>query len=505
MTAGSITDSVDRPSRENVGAALRYCEALRVMLAEDPSKNKDDPSALILLNAITEALKNSDRSPLVTNITIGNISDVSPASSSDDEESVAPSKSFNSFDKTQNDVVATEPGVSYKSETEIAMGRIFSIGAASAVVDPSIPKYAPYSGPSIISMTSFGELGRWGNQILQYMFLRAYAIKHNVNKIQVPSWVGANLFNLSDDPVYRALPPAIEFRGTKANSTFTQDLLDYVEGQHVPNQVPHISPSVFSPSTPSGAAPVNVDIWGWFQWHTRYLAPFRQSLEKILTPNNEIKSTLSQAFSNFIRFKGGLKRTVVGLHLRLGDYQKISASSFGYVAPTSWYLSWLEDIWPKLENPILFVASDDIDTVLRDFKAYSPITADSAGIFLPASASSMNADFFPDWYCLTQCDILAISNSTFSFSAALLNNRPGTRFFRAHYSGNLQEFMPWNAEPVVHRELSGNTVANAIDTLRVVFRTQGTKGLAKNIFYEMPCYGVRALIMKAVLWQKAIM
>lgn len=505
MTAGAIIKPVFQPSTENVGAALRYCEALRIMLVEDASKNKGDPSALILLNAITEALKNSDRLPLASNSASDNISDVSPASSSDDEECATPSESFNSFEKTKSGIIATEPDVSYKSETEITMGRIFSIGAASAVVNPSIPTYAPYSGPSVISMTSFGELGRWGNQILQYMFLRAYAIKHDVDKIQVPSWVGATLFNLSDDPVFRALPPAVEFYGTKANSTFTQDLLNYVERQHVPNQVPHINPSVLSSKTPSGSAPINVDIWGWFQWHTRYLAPFRQNLERILTPNEEMSRTLSESFSNCIRFRDGVKRTVVGLHLRLGDYQKISASSFGYVAPTSWYLSWLEDVWPTLENPILFVASDDIDTVLRDFKTYSPITADSAGIFMPASATGLNADFFPDWYCLTQCDILAISNSTFSFSAALLNNRPNARFFRAHYSGILQEFAPWNAEPVVHRELSGNTIANAIDTLKVVFRTQGPKGLAKNIFYEMPCYGVRALIMKAVLWRRAIM
>lgn len=505
MTPISINESVAQPSSENVGAALRHCEALRIMLTDESSQNKSDPSALILLNAIIEALKNTQSSPRDSNLTFDTISDVSPASSSDDDEIDGSSSSSDAFVGSEKTTVASKAAVSYKSATEIALGRIFSIGAASAVVDPSIPTYAPYTGPSVISMTSFGELGRWGNQILQYMFLKAYAIKHNVKSVQIPSWVGAALFNLDDDPVFRALPPAIEFRETKANSTFTTDLLDYVVRQHAPKQIDHIDLDVLSPKTPSGSAPVNVDIWGWFQWHTMYLAPFRQELQEILTPDIEIAAQLSHQFSKQILFKDGLKRTVVGLHLRLGDYQNISASSFGYVAPTSWYLSWLAEIWPTLENPVLFVASDDVDTVLRDFEAYSPITADSAGILMPSSATHLNAGFFPDWYCLTQCDVLAISNSTFSFSAALMNHRPQARFYRAHYSGLLHQFFPWNAEPVIHRELTGNIISETIDSLRVVFRTQGAKGLAKNVFYEMPCYGLRSLIMKSVLWRRAVM
>lgn len=493
------------PSPVNVEEALRHCEALRARLTDRHVNDKTDPSVLILLNAIMAALNSSPRLPCDADVNIDDISEVSLESSSDDEERKDVSCDSVAFDSAENKIPHVEPVASYKSETEITLGRIFSIGAASAVADPSILPYAPYSGPSVISMTSFGELGRWGNQILQYMFLKSYATKHNVRSIQIPAWVGATLFSLSDEPVRRALPPAIEFRETKANSTFTQDLLDYVVRQHAPNKVSQIDPNVLSTNTLSGAAPTNVDIWGWFQWHTRHLAPFRRVIQETLVPNAEIASDLSRNFLKNVRYRGGVKRTVVGLHLRLGDYKNIAASSFGYVAPTSWYLSWLQTIWGTLDNPVLFVASDDIDTVLRDFEEYSPITAESAGISMPSCAENLNAGFFPDWYCLTQCDVLAISNSTFSFTAALLNHRTNGKFFRAHYSGMLEQFDPWNAEPVVHRDLSGNLVSKALDTLRVVFRTQGAQAVAKNVLYEMPCYGVRSVIMKAVLWRRAIM
>lgn len=395
------------------------------------------------------------------------------------------------------------PAASYKKDTEIAISRIFDLGKVAAVEDPTIPADSPYHGPSVVTMTGFGELGRFGNQMLQYAFLLCYAKAHNISEVQVPAWVGAGLFGLRDRTVQRALPSVVEFRNTRANSTFTTDFIDYVKASSPTGDMAELGTSCLLASASGSSPPVNVDIWGWFQWHTSKFAPFKQLIQEKLAPVPAISEHLAPIFDRGLRFRGGVRRTVVGLHLRLGDYQSIAASSFGYCAPTTWYLEWLAKIWPTLENPVLFVASDDLDAVLRDFSAYSPVTADSIGMTMPDGTKHLRAGFFPDWYSLTQCDVLAISNSTFSFTACMMNKQPNARFYRGHYADRMVPMNPWNADPIVHRDMNKNGVSSALETLQVLYNTQGPVGVARNVLYELPYYGVRAAIMKAVLWRQA--
>lgn len=523
--------------------ALRQCEELQCAMLKNAgvtSPPSDTVSSKDMLNSeyshevgntLSSLLKTLSHAQAISTCTSENASDVSDWSS-DDEQIASVSEGNRRNDLASCSVghvlpdLITEPSstemllhkkkspdadlaqtapvpTAYKGETEIAISRIFDLGKFNSVQDTSIPAHAPYHGPSTITMSGFGELGRWGNQLLQYIFMKSYVTNHNIAKIQVPGWVGAALFGLSDDPVRRALPSAVEFRGTLANSTFTTELIDYVKKASSGYDVPELTPDVLSESAGGGRAPKNVDMWGWFQWHTSFFAPFKTVIQKCLTPVSALSEELGTTFNRSVRNRGGKRRTVVGLHMRLGDYQNIAASSFGYCAPTSWYLRWLERIWPTIENPVLFVASDDIQAVLRDFAHYEPLTADSIGLKVPESMSGLKAGFFPDWYALTQCDVLAISNSTFSFTACMMNQRPEARFFRAHYNGCMEEIDPWNADPVVHRDMNKGGVMQVLETVQIVYNTQGSKGVAKNLFYELPYYAIRSAVMKAVLWRQA--
>jgi Glycosyl transferase family 11 len=403
-------------------------------------------------------------------------------------------------------VATSSTAVAYNKDTEIALSRIFELGKVAAVEDPSIAPYDPYFGPSVVSMSGFGELGRFGNQVLQYAFLRVYASAHGIEEVQVPAWVGAGLFGLTDRPVQRALPAVVESSQAKANSTFTTEFMDYIKASNAGRPVPEVEFSQLSKVVAGSGCPEaikNVDFWGWFQWHTSCYAPYKSFIQDIFAPVPDLNAHMSKIFDRELRNRGGKKRTVVGLHLRLGDYQNIAASSFGYCAPTSWYLELLAKIWSTLDNPVLFVASDDIDAVLRDFSEYDPITADMAGLCMPPSMSHLKAGFFPDWWSLTQCDVTAISNSTFSFSACMVNTHPNALFYRAHYVNRMVPFDPWNSDPIIHRDMSGGGISNALGTLQVVYNTQGTRAVMRNVLYELPYYGLRAAIMKAVLWNSA--
>jgi hypothetical protein len=390
----------------------------------------------------------------------------------------------------------------YKADTEIAVSRIFALGSVVPPRNPLIKPDDPYDGPPVVTMTGFGELGRWGNQILQYAFLRIYASKCNAG-IQVPDWVGKAIFGLKDQPVERAFPAVVEYAEAKANSTFTSQFLDYIRASNAGAPVPEVKESDLAP----GAEPrfVNRDFWGWFQWHTSVYRPYRELLRQTFTVVPELAAHLDNVIVRTLRKTGRRGPvTLVGLHLRLGDYKNIAASSFGYCAPTAWYLEWLEQIWPTLSNPVLFVASDDIDAVLRDFREFNPVTCDMLGIEMPPAWQGLGAGFFPDWYVLTQCDVLAISNSTFSFTACMFNQRDGSavggrpRFYRAHYSQRMIPFDPWDAEPILHRP--GGTW----DTLQLLYQTQGTRGLVRNVLYELPYYRLRDVIIRTVLRARAL-
>ena len=110
------------------------------------------------------------------------------------------------------------------------------------------------------------------------------------------------------------------------------------------------------------------------------------------------------------------------------------------MAPTAWYLEALADLWPHLHHPWLYIASDEPAKVLPDFARFAPASAADLGVDLGA------AGLFGDFHALTQADVLAISNSSFSFAAAMLNRR-GTIFLRPDADlEKLIPFAPWNSE-----------------------------------------------------------
>ncbi len=483
---------------EKVGANAHISDTAeldRVLSTEYP------PGVADLLGRITGALD-----------TDGLLDSVSDISDSSDEESSEVFRLPRAVSSTRKPAPAPKPTAApkptptteYKADTEIALSRIFDLGKFAAVQDPSIPASAPYYGPKVVSMTGFGELGRFGNQVLQYAFLKAYATLHNIPNIQVPQWVGGPLFGLDDEPVARALPSVVEYYGTLANSTFTDELINYVKkSSGGAEATPELNPSILSPSCAGDDVPTNVDIWGWFQWNSSVYEPFKSVFRETFKPVPEVDTCLGSAFDRQIRYRGGKKHTVIGVHLRYGDYQNIAASSFGYCAPTSWYVEWLRQIWGTVENPILVVTSDALKQVIDDFAEFNPVTTNTAGMNMPESMKGLKAGFFPDWYALTQCDIVGISNSTFSFSACLMNERENLRVYRAHYAHRMVEIEPWNADPIVHRDVTKNAVSKAVETLRILYNTQGSSAVLRNVLYELPLYGLRSVVMKAVLWRDA--
>ncbi len=262
-----------------------------------------------------------------------------------------------------------------------------------------------YIKKPVITMSSLGQNGRFANQIFQYAFLRLYAQHHDL-RVETPAWIGQVLFGHRDPQVRQEYP---EF---KEETNILSDA-----------KIPQLK-------TPLK----NVDLWGYFQYHTSYYQPYKDQFRALFQPTAEIEQQLQPALDK-LRVKGN---TIVGLHLRRGDY----GYEHFFVAPNAWYKEWLDGFWQTLDNPVLFIASDESETVIDDFKAYQPVTSQGLGAVLP------EASFYPDFYFLSHCEIVAISNSSFSFAACLLN-QTGRLFFRPHLpTQKLIPFAPWKSEVI---------------------------------------------------------
>ncbi|MBP2302748.1 glycosyltransferase [Azospirillum picis] len=264
------------------------------------------------------------------------------------------------------------------------------------------PRPAGPAGHRLAS-TLFGRHGRFGNQLLQYGVLRLYAGLHGLT-LEVPAWPGRYLYGL-DDPLPGApLPLVPEADGEEA-------VVAALAGRNVP-------------------VLADRDVTGYFCGGTGFLSARRDAFRGFFTPAPYLRA-YADGIATRLRASGG---TVVALHLRRGDF------GWGrfWIAPEAWYLRWLEGIWPGLDRPVLYVATDD-PALLTAFAPYRPLCARDL------AEPIRGAEFFTDFHALCVADQVAISNSSFSFTASMLN-RTAKKFHRPDHDRQvLVPYDPWNS------------------------------------------------------------
>jgi len=57
---------------------------------------------------------------------------------------------------------------------------------------------------SIVQCTTLGRLGRWGNQLFQYAFVKKYALTVGA-QLEIPPWLGEDLFGMEERRISRPL------------------------------------------------------------------------------------------------------------------------------------------------------------------------------------------------------------------------------------------------------------------------------------------------------------
>jgi hypothetical protein len=293
-----------------------------------------------------------------------------------------------------DDVIAANPGHAYPFTRRAML--LFR-----AKFGPPVPARAQAADAPRLTMSTLGQNGRFGNQLLQYGFLRMYAAEHGL-ALEAPDWIGRDLFDLDDPPRGAPLPGLRE------------DQADFVASLN------RGSPQVFR----------DTDLLGYCCYPTGGLRRHRELFRSLYRPGRKVAAIAASAESR-LRARGD---TLVAIHLRRGDF---GHGQF-WIAPAAWYAVWLEKLWPALQRPVLYVATDDAATA-KELARFAPLSAADLKLEVPG------AEFYPDFHLLTQADALAVSNSSFSFVAAMLNAR-SKHFMRPHRGPQaLVGFDPWNA------------------------------------------------------------
>jgi hypothetical protein len=287
----------------------------------------------------------------------------------------------------------------------------------------------------VVSMTSLGNNGGFGNQVLQYIFLKAYSRIYGM-ELQVPDWAGTYYFGLKDKQVQNQLPVLFQ---KEFKEIFDLYWKHQYEHRNVSIGNSSFSNDIFLHQSPPFQ---NIDFWGYFALDFHTYLPIKEYLQSELQPSHFVKTFMEERLS---KITAG--RTLISIHLRRGDYLNYKGTDMEktfYITPTNSYKKLLNNLWDTLDRPILYIASDDLESVLPEFQEYQPISYKDIGQSVPTSFK----DFFVDYYVLCHSDIMAISNSTFSFTASALNNK-GHKFYRPLQDKEiLIEYKPWESWPL---------------------------------------------------------
>jgi hypothetical protein len=275
---------------------------------------------------------------------------------------------------------------------------------------PVAPREDADARPAI-SMSPLGQYGQFGNQLLQYAFLRLYAQEHGLTA-QAPDWIGRDLFD-RDDPLPQKPLPMVD----EAQADFFGSLA-------------RRTPQVYA----------GTDIKGYFCGAMERWGPRSEAFRALFAPGRKLRPLLDRAMEA-LRRRG---RTLVGVHIRRRNY------GYGrfWIAPERWYAQWLDELLPSLDAPVLYVATDD-PLARTAFSRFSPLGAADLGVTIPG------ADFFLDHYVLSRAQHLAISNSSFSFTAALLNEHAAGFARPDPLRRALVPFEPWRSPVLVDAPSAG--------------------------------------------------
>lgn len=256
--------------------------------------------------------------------------------------------------------------------------------------------------------------GGLGNQMFQYAAGKALALSHNTDLKLDLSWFDISAktdtirtfdlecFNLpdniiaSDEELKKIKKGILTSRIPKSIKSFYYSFQKNI----ILEKYFHYDPTFFD-------SPSNAYISGYWQ-SIQYFESFSEHIRKDFRFKTPMEGE-NQKISESIRATSS-----VSLHIRRGDYiTHAYTNQFHGTTSLDYYNNALEYIKKKIDNPHIFIFSDDMDWVKRNFN-----------LSLPTTYIDHNNIAFEDIRLMSLCKHNIIANSTFSWWGAWLNENP---------------------------------------------------------------------------------
>jgi hypothetical protein len=249
-----------------------------------------------------------------------------------------------------------------------------------------------------------------GNQLFQYSVGRELSIKHNVPlKLDLSFYDTQNLrenslmnFNINAEiATSKEIDKYKLFNGYKKDEFYLyKKILPFIPTQYIKHfkektwwlydsDIRKIGPNCY--------------LDGYWQ-NYQYLINLSHKTLKDLTLKNNISNDARLQLEEMIKVNS------VAIHVRRGDYvTDESARNYMGILPQSYFLDAIDFIKNKIDNPVFYIFSDDIEWFKKNIK-----------LDLPTKFIENNPDYI-DLELMQNCKHNIISNSSFSWWAAFLN------------------------------------------------------------------------------------
>ncbi len=288
----------------------------------------------------------------------------------------------------------------------------------------------------------FGITGRFGNQHIQYMVLRALEHIHGVT-VRFSPWIGDHLYEETGD---HAMDPDHVFGEIDTNPHSHSYLTRFggqklcMDGEADPARKRFVDLGEQDMFDPAAYSIAGRDIYHDAYLHTAVLRPWEQHLRRQCVLREPLRGEFEDALASLRRERA----TLVVLHVRNDDFVLVPDPHFA--SQTHLYERWLEQRFATLERPYVYLCGQYTQRDRERCARFNARTIDDwehlAGE--GAADASWRAMAF-DHFMLRQADHVLCSNSTFAFTGAMLNERGGHAYRADLDRDRMARLDPWDA------------------------------------------------------------
>ena len=271
--------------------------------------------------------------------------------------------------------------------------------------------------------------GGLGNQLFQYAAGRRLSVKNNtklfldITKLSTQSINKHEIFNLDKFNINAEIIESNLLNEFYSNNLLIKIIRKIKKIFNLEKYKRYFEKKMFRYDSSILNLCDNTFLWGGYWQSEKYFFDIKDIIKNELSLKNEIslksRDTMNQIKQNL---------NTVSVHVRRGDYiSDKKTNSFLGTCSLDYYINCIKILLEELVNINLFVFSDDFEWVKTNIRSDLFENPKLLNIYYVNHNNTDTA--FEDMYLMSLCEHNIISNSSFSWWAAWLNNNINKKIF----------------------------------------------------------------------------